>query len=275
MTSMPTPVSTSERAAATERPLWRAVAVPTEHGGWGLTLEPVLLGLLVAFSWPGLAIGLAAFVAFLVRTPLKLAVVDRRRHRQFPRTRLAIRFVAIELGLLCLLGAIGLWSAGAEWLVPVLIALPLVAVELWFDIRSRSRRLVPELAGAVGIASVAASITLAGDGGWRLALAVWTMLAARAIASIPYVRTQIVRVRRGASPLRVTDVFQMVGAAVGFAAVAVDTRVLLGAVAVAILAVAQTVAVRREHIPAVTVIGLRQMAAGFAIVAATAVGVLV
>jgi hypothetical protein len=272
---MPTPVSTSERAVATERPLWRAVAVPTEHGGWGLTLEPVLLGLLVAFSWPGLAIGLAAFVAFLVRTPLKLAVVDRRRHRQFPRTRLAIRFVAIELGLLCLLGVFGLWSGGAEWLIPVLIAVPLVAVELWFDIRSRSRRLVPELAGAVGIASVAASITLAGGGGWRLALAGWTMLAARTIASIPYVRTQIVRVRRGASPLRVTDVFQMVGAAVGFAAVAVDPRVLLGAVVVAILAVAQSVAVRREHIPAVTLIGLRQMAAGFAIVAATAVGVLV
>ena len=25
---------------------WRAVAMPSEHGGWGLTLEPVLLGLL-------------------------------------------------------------------------------------------------------------------------------------------------------------------------------------------------------------------------------------
>ena len=68
-------------AVARDRSLWRAVAVPSEHGGWGLTLEPVLLGLLVGFSWSGMAIGAATFLAFLVRTPLKLALVDRRRGR--------------------------------------------------------------------------------------------------------------------------------------------------------------------------------------------------
>ena len=269
------PVSTSERPVATERSLWRAVAVPTEHGGWGLTLEPVLLGLLIAFSWPGLAIGLAAFVAFLARTPLKLAVVDHRRQRSLPRTRLATRVAAIELGLLGLLGGAALWSAGAAWVVPVLIAIPLVAVELWFDVRSRSRRLLPELAGAAGITAVAASIAIAGGGSWRLAVAVWMVLAGRAVASIPYVRTQIVRTRRGSSPLGTTYLFQLAGAGIGFAAVAVDARVLVGAAAVAALAAAQSVAVRREPIPPVKVIGLRQMAAGLGVVAATAVGVLV
>ncbi len=224
----------SDRAAATERSLWRAVAVPTEHGGWGLTLEPVLLGLLIAFSWSGCAIGLAAFMAFLVRTPLKLAVVDRRRHRSLPRTRLATRIAGFELVLLALLGMVALWSAGAAWLVPVLIAGPLVAVELWFDIRSRSRRLVPELAGAIGIAAVAASITVAGGGSWPLAVAAWMVLAARAVASVPYVRTQIVRSRRGSSPLGTTDLFQLAGATLGFAAVAVDTRVVAGAIVVAV-----------------------------------------
>lgn len=33
--------------------LWRQVAVPSEHGGWSLTAEPVVLGLVVAWSWPG------------------------------------------------------------------------------------------------------------------------------------------------------------------------------------------------------------------------------
>ena len=36
----------TELRAPTERSAWRAVAMPAEHGGWGLTLEPVLLGLL-------------------------------------------------------------------------------------------------------------------------------------------------------------------------------------------------------------------------------------
>jgi hypothetical protein len=259
---------------STERSLWRSVAIPTEHGGWGLTLEPVLLGLLIAFSWPGLAIGLAAFIAFLVRTPLKLALVDRRRNRALPRTRLATRIAAVELAALGLLGGVALWSAGADWLVPVLIAVPLVTVELWFDIRSRSRRLIPELAGAVGIAAVAAAITVAGGEGWRLAIAVWMVLAARAVASIPYVRTQIVRTRRGPTALGSTDLFQLAGVALAFAAVAVDSRVLAGAIAVAAFAVAQSVAVRRENIPAVKVIGIRQMVGGLAVAAATAIGVL-
>lgn len=267
-----TSTSKSEQSAARERSLWRAVAVPAEHGGWGLTLEPVLLGLLIAFSWPGLAIGLAALMAFLVRTPLKLAVVDRRRDRSLPRTRLATRIAVIELVVLGVLGLAALRSAGASWLVPVLIAIPLVAVELWFDIRSRGRRLVPELAGAFGITAVAAAITLAGGEGWRLAIAVWMVLAARAAASIPYVRTQIARTRRGFSPLGATDAFQLAGSALALAAVAVDPRVLIGALAVIAVAMVQSIALRREHIPAVKVIGMRQMAAGLVIVAAAAVG---
>ena len=75
-----------ERAHVTT---WRAVAIPSEHGGWGLTLEPALLGLLVAPSIAGAAIGLAAFLAFLVRTPLKTVLVDRVRHRELDRDRVA------------------------------------------------------------------------------------------------------------------------------------------------------------------------------------------
>lgn len=65
----------------------RSVALPTEHGGWGLTLEPVLLGLLLRWSGAGLCLGVAAFVAFMARTPLKVVLVDARRRRVLPRTR--------------------------------------------------------------------------------------------------------------------------------------------------------------------------------------------
>ena len=139
----------SERPAA-ERPLWRQVAVPSEHGGWGLTLEPVLLGLLVAWSWAGLALGVAAFAAFMARTPLKLVAVDRRRDRSLDRTRLAAIVAATEVVLVLALAAFAFSAAGPAWLIPVLIAAPLVAVEWWFDVRSRGRRLLPELAALHG-----------------------------------------------------------------------------------------------------------------------------
>src|SRR5690606_22748321 len=144
------------------RPAWRAVALPDEHGGWGLSAEPALLGLLVAPSWAGGALAAGAVLAFLARTPLKLVLVDRWRGRWLPRTRLAARVAAAELALLAALGAAALALAGPAWLVPVAAAAPLVAVELWFDMRSRGRRLTPELCGAIGVSAVAAAVALAG-----------------------------------------------------------------------------------------------------------------
>ena len=264
---------TQAQHEASERAGWRAVAVPSEHGGWGLTLEPVLLGLVVAWSGAGVALGLAAFTAFLVRTPLKLVAVDFRRGRWLDRSRLALRIAIVELIVLGSAVALAVALAGWAWLAPVVVAGPLVAIELSFDVRSRGRRLVPELCGAIGITSVAASIVLAaGRGNW-LAAGVWLVLAGRVVGAIPFVRVQVLRLRRGQGPVWHSDFAQGASVAVATAAVYADRRLLLGAVGVVVLAVAQTIWVRRAPIPAKQV-GLRQMAMGFALVAVTAAGVL-
>jgi hypothetical protein len=273
MAGTPAPAGVPAPDSAGERAAWRAVGVPAEHGGWGLTLEPVLLGLVVAWSWPGAALGLATFVAFLARTPLKLVLVDRRRNRRLPRTRTAARIVAGEAALLGVLTSVAVAGSGWAWAVPALIAVPLVATELWFDVRSRSRRLVPELCGAVGIAAAAAAIVVAGDGGTGLAAAAWIVLAARAVASIPYVRTQVLRLRHPETPRSTSDASQAAGAGIAAVATLVHRPVLGGAVAVAVLAALQWRGVRRP-VPPVTVLGVRQMLAGLAVVAATAIGVL-
>ena len=252
---------------------WRAVALPSEHGGWGLTLEPVLLGLVVAWSGAGVALGVAAFTAFLVRTPLKLVAVDLRRRRWLNRSRLALWFTMVELSVLGSTVALAVVLAGWSWLAPVVVAGPLVAVELSFDVRSRGRRLVPELCGAIGITAVAASIVLAAGQGRGLAAGVWLVLAARAVGAIPFVRIQILRLRRGQGPVWQSDLAQVVSVAVATSAVFADRRLLLGLVGVVMLAAAQSVWVRRAPIPAKQV-GLRQMGIGLALVAVTAVGVL-
>ncbi len=264
----------SDGAGGPVRPGWRGVAVPTEHGGWGLTAEPVLLGLLVAFSWSGLLIGAAALLAFLVRTPVKLIAVDHRRGRRLERDRRAGRVAAVELTLLALFGVGALVTAGPGWLAPVALAAPLIAVEFWYDVRSRSRRLVPELCGAAGVSATAAAIIVAGGGSVTLAAAAWLVLSGRVLASVPFVRTQIQRLRHGDVSRRVADRLQVVGVAVAAVAVAVDRSVVLGAMAVALLAVVQAVWMRRTPVPPATTIGIGQMVIGFAVVAATAVGVL-
>ncbi len=254
--------------------MWRAVAVPSEHGGWGLTLEPALLGLLVAPSGAGFALALAAVVAFVARTPVKLVAADLWRRRWLPRTALAATIAAIELVLLGVLAIAAVQWAGWSWLVPVAIAAPLVAVELWFDMRSRSRRLVPELGGAVGIAAVAAAIALADGKPVPLAAGLWLVLAARAVASIPFVRLQIARLRHGAGPVTTSDRAQVCGVAIAALAVVLDRSLALGFAAVLALAAVQAVWVRRPPVPA-KVLGVRQLLLGIGLVIVTAVGVLV
>jgi hypothetical protein len=259
---------------ARERPAWRAVAVPSEHGGWGLTLEPVLLGLLVAPSIAGAALGVAAFLAFLVRTPLKLVAVDLRRNRWIARSRLALRIAVIELAGIAAMVLVARATAGWTWLVPAAVAAPLVAIELWFDVRSRGRRLVPELCGSIGIASVAAVIVVASGEAGSLAAGVWLVLAGRAVGAIPFVRTQIMRLRRGEASLRSSDVAQVVAVLIGVVSVLVDDRLLAGLGGIVALACLQFVWVRRPPIAA-KVLGLRQMALGLGLVGVTAIGVLV
>ena len=183
---------------ASERAL--ALLVPAEHGGWGLTAEPAVLGLLIAWSAAGAAIAVATLLAFLVRTPMKVVLVDRRRRRHLPRTRLAAVLAGAELALLAGAVAAALALAGARWLLPWLVAAPLFAIELSFDARSRGRRLVPELCGAVGITASAAAIVLAGGGTTSTAIAAWILLAARAIASVTFARVQVTRGRSQATP---------------------------------------------------------------------------
>jgi hypothetical protein len=248
------------------------VVIPSEHGGWGLTLEPALLGLLVVPSIAGAALGVAAFLAFLVRTPVKVLLVDRHRHRELERDRLARRVVAVEVVLLAAMVAVAFVQADADWVVPFAIALPLFAVELWFDARSRSRRLVPELCGAFGISAVAAAIALAGGEGYALAFALWLVLAARAAASVPFARVQVQRLHGHPPSLRVCDGAQTVGVLLATLAVIIDDSVFTGALALVAVALVQLAWSRGPARPAIA-IGLSQLGFGLAVVVATAIGV--
>lgn len=264
------PVGAGPRAA----PMWRQVAVPSEHGGWTLTAEPVFLGLVVAWSWSGLALGVAAMLAFVARTPLKVVLVDQWRHRWLERSRIAARIAAAELALIALLGVWGAVAAlnGRFW-VPLAAAVPLVGVELWFDMRSRSRRLVPELAGTIGIGSIVAAIALAGGEATGLAVGLWVVVSARAAAAIPYARTMVFRAHGRPVTRWHSDVAQ------GLAVVAVTAAWLSGTIpfapVVAVVAVAVfNVAAVRGPVRRAVVVGLQQMTFGIAVIVVTAIAVL-
>ena len=254
------------------RPAWRSVALPSEHGGWSLTAEPALLGLLVAWSWPGLALGVAAMIAFLARTPLKLVLVDRWRHRWVPRTTLAARFSVFELAVFAVFVAYAATAAESGFWLPLVVALPMIVLELWYDMRNRGRRLIPELAGSIGIGSVATAIALADGAPQRLAWGLWLVIAARSLAAIPYVRMQISRAKSHPHPRAHSDIAQLAAAAAAIVASIADVVPVASAVVIALVAIANVIAVRMRPRRAV-LIGIEQTFAGLAVIAVTAIAI--
>ncbi|NNC92514.1 MAG: YwiC-like family protein [Acidimicrobiia bacterium] len=251
----------------------RSVAIPTEHGGWSLTLEPVVLGLLVGPSGTGLLLGTAALLAFIARAPLKLALVDRLRGRHLERTRLARRVAAVELSVLIALMTLAFAVAEHSFLWPLVLAAPLILIELWYDIRSRSRRLIPELAGVVGVAAVAAAIVLAGGAGDRIAAGLWCVAAARAVAAITFIRVQLRRAKSQPHTLWLNDGFQLLALGAVVMGWLADAISFAGVTAIAALALIHTVLVRLP-VPATPILGAQQVVFGLAVVLTAGLGAL-
>ena len=266
----PAPPAGERQGAPSQRSLLRSVALPTEHGGWGLTGEPIVLGLAVSPSWAGLCLGLATMLAFLARTPLRLVLVDLRRQRSLPRTVLARKVLTIEaLAATVLLGVAVLVAHEPFWW-PLAIAGPLVAVELWFDSRSRSRRVLPELAGTVGVSASAAMIILAGAGSASVAVAAWLVLAARGLTSIPHIRAQVERRHGRDSAMGVIIGADIAALAFAIGATLIEPSAWPGSTTAVIL-IAYLWASANSTASA-TALGIRQTIIGLAVVIATAVG---
>jgi hypothetical protein len=250
----------------------RSIALPTEHGGWGFTLEAILLGLLVAPSVAAWGISAAALGIFLARRPVKILSTDLVRRRWLPRSRVALAFALIYGGI-GLAGAIGaLFTSDGPFLIPVVVALPFALLALRADAHSKNRALVAELSGSIAMGATVAAITIAG--GWDLAPAfgLWLVLAARDVAAIVLVRGQIRRLR--GKPVEATRIYAIQAAAVAAVALgaAIGITPWLGVVAVAVVGLVAVVSLNREPVPA-KVIGWTQMAVGLVVVLITAAGV--
>jgi len=249
------------------------VALPAEHGGWGLLAEPVLLGLLVAPSSAGLGVALAGLGAFLARQPFNLALADRRRGTRYPRTPVAERLIFLYGGVAAVGLALAWARGGPAWWLPLALAAPLGVVQLAYDADRRSRQLVPELLGGVALGSLAAAELVAA--GWNAApaLAVWAILAIKAVGVVLYVRTQL-RHDRGLRPDR-TAAVASAGLAVILSAALARTGLVpwLATAAFGLFLARALHGLSRFHRPLrPQALGIREMAFGFAFVLIVTLG---
>lgn len=186
--SFPNP-STENRPPARSTS-FKSVALPAEKGSWSLVSEPILLSLMVAPSWAGLALAVGALALFLANRPLKIYCSDRRRSRAYERTVLARRYMLLY-GAIALAGlALAVALAGWQPFAPFLIAAPLLALFMVYDQRP-GRTWQAELAAPAAFAAVASAIALAGGIAWLSALGLWGFLIARTIPAVLFIRARL------------------------------------------------------------------------------------
>ena len=270
--SSPKNSTTNASRTSASRVRIASIALPTEHGGWGFTLEPILLGLLVAPSASAWEISAAALGIFLARRPVKILSTDLVRGRWLPRSKVALVFAVIYGGI-ALAGTIGAFiTADGPFWIPVLVALPFALVALRADAHSKNRALLAELSGSIAMGATVAAITIAG--GWDLAPAfgLWLILAARDVAAIVLVRGQIRRLHD--KPVAARNIYLVQSGAVGIVAVAAVAGIVpwLGVAAIGIVGIVAVITLNRPPVQA-KAIGWTQMAVGLAVVLVSAAGV--
>ena len=175
----------------------RSIALPVQHGGWGFWMEPVLLGLLVAPSFAGVLLGITGLMLLLIHQPARVALKDLRKGKRYPRTDVALRFAALY-GLILILAAAGvlLLAPDLNFALPLLIAAPLGAVQLIYELRNAGREALAEITGALLFSALAPAVALLGLLPLPVALVLWAVQIARTIPSIFYVRARL-RLEKG------------------------------------------------------------------------------
>jgi len=175
----------------------RSVALPSEHGGWGLVLEPLVLGLLLFPSVSGLGLAVAVVAAFLIHQPLQVAWRDRRRGKRYPRTRAAEACAAIYTVLALAGAAFVLFRTGPGPFLPLATALPLAVAFVVATFAGKARTVGAEATGAGALAAGASGVAWAGGSPAELAWALWGLAAVRSVPAVLYVRARLRLERSG------------------------------------------------------------------------------
>lgn len=253
--------STEDAARRTKDIAFRPLALPTEHGGWGFLLEPLVLAMIVAPSWCGALICVASICAFLTRQPLKLAMQDMLRGRRYPRTKwctifassyAAGAFVAVSAAI-----AFGGWRIA----IPFAAVAPLAIVNIVHDARNKSRALLPEITGPIAMASSAAAIAIAGGERMAIAFAMMTLLVLRGIPSVVYVRSLLTRAHGKEASEILPVTLHAIAIVIALVLWRLDLAPLAAAIVLAVLLARATYGLTHDVPPAKT-IGWREIALG-------------
>lgn len=169
------------------------VAFPKEHGAWGFVLEPLLLSLLVAYTFQGLLLAIAIFFLFLANQPIRI-VLNNSASKKFKSAALVMLTIYLSISLLLVIFLI--FEIELVPLTFLFIALVLMFLFLVFEFYKYSRKLLIEFIPIISMTLVALSIITINQNVLFNPLVFAFILLSRSVPTVFYVNDKLRDLKR-------------------------------------------------------------------------------
>ncbi len=169
----------------------RQILLPVEHGSWGLTLEPLALGLIVAFSLQGLYLAIASFFFFLAHQPVRI-FLGKNENRKLTAFGIALVYIAISLFCLFKSFAYGNTANFFPFLTALLLMFAFLVSEIFLSRNDFLNRLI----APVAIDLIAMSLVLLGGMSFYKSTVFFLIISARSVQSSFYIHEQLKKIKK-------------------------------------------------------------------------------
>ncbi len=245
------------------------IAFPQEHGSWGFFLEPLALGLIVAYSYEGLLVALGSFFIFLAHQPVRI-FFDGKTAQSDKSKSFAVLLVYLGVAALSLWKAIVMVNLSS--MLPFFVAIALMSGFLLVELKTRKENFIARLIPPLAVDLIA--VTIVNAGGWDIpkSVAFYWVLLGRSVTTSFYIHEKLKKLRK-----------QKFDAGYIFASHAVILIALtftawsgltpyLAMVSVVVLLIRSAIGLKTEKKTNVRKIGLWEFAHGIIFVAINAIG---
>lgn len=175
---------------------FRKIALPEEHGSWGFALEPLVLSLLIAYSFSGALVALSAFFLFLAYQPFKIITN--------PKTNKTLKSNAVKVMTVYAVISISLFIAAFEETTvknyfPFAAAFVLMFIYLFSDILGKGRTLLTGILAPGGFALISVTILLIDGYDFLTAAGFYVLLLYRIIPTVVFIHERL-KISKGIKP---------------------------------------------------------------------------
>lgn len=182
----------------------KKVSYPKEHGSWGFFIEPILLSLIVAYTYTGLLLAISAFIIFLAHQPVRVLLNNHDKELKKTAFIILVLYFVLTSSLLAEIFS----QVQFEMLLLFFAAILMMFFFLILEFFKLGRHLIIEFIAPVAITLIGLNIAVFDAWDNVSLFAFEIILLSRVIPTVFYVNAKVQIIRKTKSsflPLRISE----------------------------------------------------------------------